>query len=321
MRGGRAERVHCPTKLVEDAATVCRRFNLGPPHGRDVQIYDAFMFNHEMELLEMRLNELDGIVDSFVLVEMRVTHGGQPKPLYFDQARAQFEPFLDSIHHYVADPPTTAVTEAGAAMGRTTHETHQRNSITKALQQMGVVADDPHMHDPMDQDVLILVSDLDEIPKRDAIWGMKHCELPHATPVGFRSKYHVYSLHWMASTLWTSPTVLSPHNFVDSLDRSRRSGTIDPNPLLNAAWHVSWGGGPAAIKAKLATLQETSSTRNAANDAKILQAIREGRGLLNADSFRWYDAELGRADVPCQVKKDPSRFPWMWLSATRIPPA
>lgn len=32
-------------------------------------IYDAFAFNNELDLLEIRLNELDPIMDRFVLVE------------------------------------------------------------------------------------------------------------------------------------------------------------------------------------------------------------------------------------------------------------
>lgn len=32
-------------------------------------IYDTFMFFNELDLLEIRLNELDKVVDTFVLVE------------------------------------------------------------------------------------------------------------------------------------------------------------------------------------------------------------------------------------------------------------
>ena len=49
------------------------------PDGR--RVYDTFMFFQELDLLEMRLMELDASVDVFVLAESPVTHSGKPKPL------------------------------------------------------------------------------------------------------------------------------------------------------------------------------------------------------------------------------------------------
>ena len=37
-------------------------------------IFDAFMFNDELDMLEMRLTELSGAVDFFVAVEADVDH-------------------------------------------------------------------------------------------------------------------------------------------------------------------------------------------------------------------------------------------------------
>ena len=41
------------------------------------KIYDCFTFFNEMDLLEIRLNELDPVVDRFVLVEATVTQRGR----------------------------------------------------------------------------------------------------------------------------------------------------------------------------------------------------------------------------------------------------
>ena len=42
-------------------------------------IYDCFIFNNEVELLELRLNILDPYVDKFVLTEGDTTFSGLPK--------------------------------------------------------------------------------------------------------------------------------------------------------------------------------------------------------------------------------------------------
>ena len=44
-------------------------------------IYDCFCFFNELDLLEIRLNELNPVVDKFVLVEATMTHNGDKKPL------------------------------------------------------------------------------------------------------------------------------------------------------------------------------------------------------------------------------------------------
>ena len=48
------------------------------------KIYDCFMFNNEIDLLNIRLNILNEYVDYFVIVESAETHSGLKKKLCFD---------------------------------------------------------------------------------------------------------------------------------------------------------------------------------------------------------------------------------------------
>ncbi len=66
-------------------------------------VYDCFAFFNELDLLEIRLNELDSVVDKFVLVEATRTFQKKPKPLYFEENKARFRPFLHKIEHIVVD--------------------------------------------------------------------------------------------------------------------------------------------------------------------------------------------------------------------------
>ena len=49
--------------------------------GENKMIYDCFMFFEELDILDMRLNILDKVVDKFVLVEGTRTFRGTPKKL------------------------------------------------------------------------------------------------------------------------------------------------------------------------------------------------------------------------------------------------
>ena len=56
-------------------------------------IYDCFLFFHELEVLDIRLHELDSVVDKFVLVESTVTHTNQQKKLFYNENKHLFKKF------------------------------------------------------------------------------------------------------------------------------------------------------------------------------------------------------------------------------------
>lgn len=56
-------------------------------------IVDCFPFFDELDVLEIRLNELKDIVDVFVLTESPYTFTGIEKPLYFEENKERFSDF------------------------------------------------------------------------------------------------------------------------------------------------------------------------------------------------------------------------------------
>ncbi len=68
-----------------------------------MKVYDCFPFFNELDLLEIRLNELNDIVDYFVLVEAERTFQNNSKPLYYLNASDEdrFSKFKDKIIHVV----------------------------------------------------------------------------------------------------------------------------------------------------------------------------------------------------------------------------
>jgi beta-1,4-mannosyl-glycoprotein beta-1,4-N-acetylglucosaminyltransferase len=106
------------------------------------------MFFNELDILELRLNELKDAVDYFVIVEALQTFQEKDKPLYFQDNRQRFEKFKDKIIHVVVPKYREGYTWA--------RETIQRNSIMKGLSQCEL-------------DDLIFISDVDEIIRASKI--------------------------------------------------------------------------------------------------------------------------------------------------------
>src|SRR5687767_9061046 len=111
-------------------------------------LFDCFTFFNELELLEIRLHELSDVVDFFVLAESHTTFSGRPKSLYYEESKRRFSDYQDRIIHVVSSD-----LETDDAWAR---EEHQRNSLLHGLR--NCLPDD-----------IVMVSDVDEIPKREAV--------------------------------------------------------------------------------------------------------------------------------------------------------
>ena len=60
-------------------------------------MWDAVLFTTELDLLEIRMEELDAVVDKFFILESNATFTGLPKELYFERNRKRFEKFERKI--------------------------------------------------------------------------------------------------------------------------------------------------------------------------------------------------------------------------------
>ena len=126
-----------------------------------MKIFDCFMYFDEEVVVDVRLNTLDEFVDYFVIVESKFTHKGDRRELRFNHKK--FEKFKDKII-YVIDDQIYSKTEMvnpednegeksrKYIFNAAYRENGQRNLIIKGLS--GAKNED-----------LILISDVDEIPK------------------------------------------------------------------------------------------------------------------------------------------------------------
>lgn len=114
-------------------------------------IIDSFPFFDEIELLDLRLNYLDNVVEKFLIVEGTKSHQGKDKKLFFDENKSLFKKFNKKIiHHIVDDYPQIKNLED---FDHFQYDYHTRNGIGHGLKKINY----------KDSDIL-LISDVDEIP-------------------------------------------------------------------------------------------------------------------------------------------------------------
>jgi len=255
-------------------------------------IYDCFTFFNELELLEVRLHELGGVVDKFVLVEATRTHTNQPKPLYYEENRVRFAGFTDKIIHIVVhDLPN--VSDPWVL------DRFQRNCIARGLQ--GCRPDD-----------LILISDADEIPRaivvdkvnREMAFsnGLIAASIHHALNSklaqnilqrkGLRRlwrKNHpfvwklqqnqfCYFLNCRSSAVWygTRMTRFRDFSCAEEIFRSGRKY------LAEGGWHFTWMGGADRVLQKLGAIaHQENNYRQFTEFEDLERAINAGMSLFD----------------------------------------
>ena len=111
-------------------------------------IYDCFQFFNELDILKIRLEVMNPIVDKFVISEATETFSGLKKPLYYEENKELFSEFQDKIIHVVVEDTPEGDTHY--------RDTFQKNAVTRGLK------------DCKDDDIVIF-SDLDEIPNPEKI--------------------------------------------------------------------------------------------------------------------------------------------------------
>ena len=130
-----------------------------------MKIFDCFMYFDEEIVLDLRLNILDKYVDYFVIVESTFTHKGDKRKLKFNHEK--FQKFKNKIIYLVYENEPDGITEVYEndsenekykkyVLNAGYRENGQRNFIEKGL-------------DKADNEDIILVSDVDEIPNLENI--------------------------------------------------------------------------------------------------------------------------------------------------------
>ena len=260
-------------------------------------IDDCFTFFNELDLLELRLNELDPVVDRFVLVEATLTHQGKPKPLHFAENKDRYAAFRHKIEHVVVDRyPANNGNDAWV------YEKHQRNAIAQGLHNAG----------PGDQ---VMISDVDEIPhprKVSEAAAMKGVRI-------FRQRMFYYYLNCLNASeagggayAWNGTVMVDAGDIRDPIQRYRDFSMLMANyfhrklthrvywnlrlaqervrygwkPVFinDGGWHFSYLGGVDRIIEKIEAFAHTEyNSANYKDRARIEAAIANGEDIFGRD--------------------------------------
>ena len=213
-----------------------------------MKIFDCFMYFDEEIVLEVRLNMLNKYVDYFVIVESTYNHRGDKRRLLFNINK--FEKFKNKIIYLIYDENPQNIEKVlendnpseiskKYILNAAKRENGQRNYIFNALEKAN-------------NDDLILISDVDEIPNLEAL----DIDKIDKKIILFKQEMFYYkfnlklpNLIWTGTKACKKKNLVSPQWLRNIKDRKypfyrldtlfSNTKFIDVKIISNGGWHFS----------------------------------------------------------------------------------
>lgn len=279
---------------LQDVGRFCgqRRFKPYENRSQRRKIYDLVLINSELDWLDIRLGHMYPYIDYFVILEAEKTFTDTPKTLAVEQNWDRFSRYHDKMIRHTLN-------ETGFTFTTTwEREKFSRNAIYDqvipylAREQKANIGD------------VLLVADVDELPRPDALQTLRNCEFPEDLTLGSRMYY--YSFQWLnrINSDWPHPQATFYKGSDKTITPENLRTGDHPNILYNAGWHCSYCFSTLKdMVNKVTSFSHTEYNKPEFRDQKkILQRVRSGLDIFDRGDSH-FDRVEDNEDVP-QFLKD-----------------
>ena len=235
------------------------------------KIYDCFTFYNELDLLEIRLEEIYEYIDHFVICEATTTFRGQAKPLYYLENKERFKKYEGKIIHVVVDDMPGLEKVVGksdlneyepAIWGR---EHFQRNAIRRGLTGAG-------------PDDVVIISDCDEIPHPVALQYLRENSgyfMFDMAMYQFYMNMQAQKSGWLKVFAYTYSNDASFPDY--NVNRTNERAVLekfvgDKHVMQQGGWHFTFLGGINSVMKKLEAYSHTDGWQRAMWDQNNLKS-------------------------------------------------
>ncbi|KAH6948985.1 hypothetical protein HPB50_027373 [Hyalomma asiaticum] len=283
-------------------------------------IINGLVFNHELDLLEIRIKELGNAVDHYIVCESNYTFFGTVKPLHLrSQLSAGF--LREDAHKIIL--LNIGVYNYGDGDPWAPENYFRRSIWLEGQRRL------KHLRD----DDLFMIADADEIPTRDVLLFLKHHD-GYGEPVGVSLRWFLYGFFRQNSRpvgVGGACTVAFLRNVYDNdtlrlrrmdsynykslpyTGTTERQWTITGTQPRYAGWHCSWCFDVHGIQVKLAAAQRDDGIRwgdiAQKRDPAYISGLRKsGQYFDESPPLESCDADEA---APAYVRENADRFSYL----------
>lgn len=241
-------------------------------------VYDCFNFFNELDLLEIRLNVMDEVVNQFVIVEASKTHQRRPKPMNLEANWSRFKDFEHKITYIKLEGGYPNFFTRWRPVKTWDIERIQREKFFEGLTNAN-------------DDDRVIISDLDEIPNPDLIKKLLNEEKPQV----FIQRIYKYFLNSVCyNETWRGP-VLLPYGMLKNMtiklarllrdDKILKREGIEVDFVEDGGWHFTTIGDIEKIIEKMENFAHKEfNTQEMKDEDRIQKIIEEGGDIFG---FNW----------------------------------
>lgn len=264
------------------------------------------MFFNEEELLEIRLNELDKVVDKFVIVEAHQTFAGQDRELMFSRLpKSLIQKFEDKIIYTAVQLPYGSENSQFANRAR---EIAQRESIKRVLQKINVQDDD-----------IVMVSDMDEIPAHEDISRIQQGPGPY---VFLHDAFYYYvNNRYIVNNddKWFGTAAFRWHQLKDIHPTHPRDLTFITEKRtayerIKSGWHFSYLGGLEAVQKKILSFSAPQEWGHNGVMDLLESRLNKNEDLFGRSQIKLQRIDLDETNYPQHLIDNQEKFHHLILS-------
>lgn len=247
-----------------------------------MKIIDSFIFYNELDLLFYRLSILNEYVDYFILVESTHTFAGKEKPLFYYENKKLFELFNDKIIHIIIDDfPYKFPNINYEHNHQWENEYYQRNYIKKGIDKI---------LNELDENDIILTSDIDEIPNPKILMKAKNNSLlfDHDKLNRLALDMYCYNLYYRVGegSNWHGIKLMSvnAYKLINLSFQQMRTFEWKNHVFIieNGGWHLSYFGDVDFVINKISNFSHQEyNNQKYIEKYKLEEKIKNGINLLN----------------------------------------
>lgn len=213
-------------------------------------IYQISMFNNELDLLELALEQSYNYIDKFILVESTKTHSGENKESSFLKNKDRFDKYKDKIIHFICEYDS----DLFESYKNTIRDIYGPNDyvLQTSWIRENFQRDYPVLYGEInfnDED-LILILDIDEIININSLFEFINSEQsiqrPYRLEMDFMHYYlntHLYFKESNVGKKWYYPALVKYSDlkkYHNSLSTVRVRFYSEENIIKNAGWHFGY---------------------------------------------------------------------------------
>ena len=265
-------------------------------------IYDCFQFFNELDMLEIRLEELYPVVDFFVICEATKTFSGKPKTLKYLENKDRYEKYADKIKYVVYDD-FSKYNDPWDYSNNWKLENEQRRHNITALDLEKLKNDD-----------LIMISDLDEIPKRllveNLIKYFNENKENSICPITICSQlfYGKITNKVVVPEYWKGTVIIDGKTLKETPDLNYFRDQKDNFKYIkdSGSWHFSYAGTVEQAIYKIESYAH-SEFDIAEIKSKIKENMENCKDLLGREGFKLVKVAIDET-YPEAIKNNPDKY-------------